>query len=116
MRLMRVERGLRAVELVRWTTGAAMTRFGITTGNDGSLVITSSNASTSRIGVIRFVNGAVQGNRIFIEGIGAMVEPAYMSSGRIGMVERANNESVHRALNTAQGVNVTLAGLGQIFP
>jgi hypothetical protein len=117
MRLVRVERGLRAVEVRRWTTGSLTTLYGLTTGNDGSLVITASSSSASRIGVIRFVNKLPQGDRIFIEGFGRMIEPAYFSSGRIGMIERlASGESVHRGMDLTSGTTVTLSNLAQLFP
>lgn len=117
MRLMRVDRGLHASELFRWRrTTALYTTQAITTGNDGSLVITTRSASDSRIGVIRFQGAEPQGDRLFVDGIKPMRDPAYLSSGRIGVITtQPNGERLLQALTMSQGSVATMDSLTALF-
>lgn len=116
MRLVRVERGLHAVELFKWRRGALYSGAAITTGNDGSLVITTRSAQDSRIGVIRVQGATAQADRLFLDGIRPMQTPAYLSSGRLGVVTRSSGaEGTVQALTMAQGSATTMDGLAALF-
>jgi hypothetical protein len=117
MRLVRVERGLRAIEVGRWTVGPNTKTSRITTSNDGALVITTSTDTQSRIGIIRFTGETASGHSVFVEGIPRMIEPAFLSSGRIGLIVAPSTgaRTLH-SLNMANGTAATLSGMSQLFP
>lgn len=118
MRLMRVQTGLTAVELRRWSRVAAVTQFAITTGNDGSLVITTGRGTaTVRVGTA-LVTAAdtITGDRLWATIEGRLHQPAYLVAGRLGLVVQVTNGDRSLAARRIQdAATVTASGLGALF-
>lgn len=117
VRLMRVEIGLTAVELRRWSRVAAVTQFAITTGNDGSLVITTGRGTTNvRVGTALVSGDAITGDRLWSTIEGGLHQPGYLVAGRLGLVIEASNGDRSLAERRLQdATTVTASGLGALF-
>ncbi len=103
----------------KWQLGAAIKRFGLTTGNEGSLVISASTTTRAQMGTIRFSGTTAAGDLVFrdLPGMGGQLnQAAYLMSGRIGLVlDFADGTRDMKGFLASQGVATTLDGLGVLF-